>query len=250
VANNFSLKLQRDIEAAVLSEVKDKRWTEYESIYSGIKKEELDELFPKTTWSPAVDWALLQAEEIFCDFFGLRLFAESYLYAFAYLVSPGTLGLRSMSYPNMRKRVELLLWASEQLGIAKPTAFMEQFRDSAEPDDVRMKFLVSIADSVSVELKARLIEYVQNVSTQKDLAIRVTANVEAIRKTYAELVVPTKHPQTLTDILNAGWACAMDEHLWKETPLIPPEDRDRILKDLMLKSMEVSEIHDKWSQAQ
>ena len=51
--------------------------------------------------------------------------------------------------------------------------------------------------------------------------------------------------QYLTDITNAGWNCFLDPDLWKDFSQIRPGDRDRILKDLMLKSMEVTEVYER-----
>ena len=49
-------------------------------------------------------------------------------------------------------------------------------------------------------------------------------------------------PEQLVDVLNAGWACYQDPNLWANVAQIKPEESSRILGDLMLKSMEVSEI--------
>ena len=51
-------------------------------------------------WEQAVAWCLRQAEESFCDFIGVRLFHLSYLDAFAYLLSPGTVGIGHLTIPR------------------------------------------------------------------------------------------------------------------------------------------------------
>ena len=248
-SKGFSSVLEDKIKRAVLEEVRERRWNEYEGIYPHTKKDELNDLFAKHTWAPAVDWALLQSEEMFCDFFGLRLFAESYLHAFAYLVSPGRSGTRSLRYPNTQKRVRHFLAAANALGVVAPAGYVDQFEDEAEPNDPRLMFLVSVADTVSGNLLQELIALVEQVSTEIVLPTRSSSNVAKISQLFQSQVVPAKEAYPLTDLLNACWVSALQEDLWKDRQQILPEDRERILKDLVLKSIEVAEINEKWRQA-
>jgi hypothetical protein len=57
-------------------------------------------------------------------------------------------------------------------------------------------------------------------------------------------MVPTTSPHSLVDVLNAGWRCKINRSLWDDKKTyIEQKDWSRILADLMLKSMEVAEIH-------
>ena len=64
--------------------------------------------------------------------------------------------------------------------------------------------------------------------------------------------MPIRKHASLVDIINAGWECNMDEHLWEGIPQIRGIDgedtrnnRDRILRDIILKSMEIAEIYER-----
>ena len=53
-------------------------------------------------------------------------------------------------------------------------------------------------------------------------------------------IVPARDPVALADILNAGWKAFHDPKLWEEQ--VEEKDRDRTLKELLLKSIEVLEF--------
>jgi hypothetical protein len=46
----------------------------------------------------SINYAVRQAEELFCDLFSYALFGESYLHAFAYILAPGG-GACDSNYP-------------------------------------------------------------------------------------------------------------------------------------------------------
>ncbi len=244
-AKNFTKLFERKIEKSVLTELTEKKWEEYSSLYPYYKKEDVKrggDFVIQDTWMNAYTWALLQTEEIFCDFFGLRLFAESYLYAFTYLISPGSPGGRSFHYPNISRRVSHLLEAAKKLDVKDIPNFDSFFIDSDEPSEPVTKMLLSIADNVSASFVNDLIELVRNLSNKKSIPKRDPNRVSNIRKEFQKRVAPTSRQESLVDILNAGWICEQDDHLWENIPQIRKEERSRILRDLTLKSMEISEI--------
>jgi hypothetical protein len=55
------------------------------------------------------------------------------------------------------------------------------------------------------------------------------------------LVVPAQDIRGLPDLLNAAWAAFEDADLWKEAANLAGS-RDRILRELVLKNIEVFEI--------
>lgn len=115
---NLEATYGKKIETGILDELTGKRWKDYSLLYPQYTREDVkgQDWVAKLTWRPAYTWALLQIEETFCDFMGLRMFAEAYLYAFAYLLSPllfpGTSGQRSLRYPNIKRRVSQLIYAA------------------------------------------------------------------------------------------------------------------------------------------
>ncbi len=243
----FSAKFEKQIEDGILGELKGNRWQDYLSLYPQSKKSDLDgtDMFVRSTWLPAYTWALLQSEEIFCDFFGLCLFAESYLHAFAYLISPGTSGQRPLRYPNITRRIAHLVDAAKKMAVSVPPGFKSDFADEIEPVEPATKLLVSIADTVSDSLASNLIRLAQDFAKEKTVPTRNLAQVSDIYDKFRKMIVPTSAQQSLTDILNAGWNCDLEPDLWKNVPQVKPEQRDRILRDLILKSMEVSEVHER-----
>jgi len=251
---NLGEKYDKKIQEGILDELTGKRWKEYSELYPQYTKEKVkgEDLFAHLTWRPAYTWALLQTEEMFCDFMGLRMFAEAYLYAFAYLLSPGTSGQRSLRYPNIKRRVSHLVDAANQLGLMIPgyeAAFVEGEREPADPTTA---LLVSIADTVSSSLVQELVDLAVAIAREKEVPSKDPEKVKRIVECIREWVVPVRESASLIDIVNAGWECNRDEDLWKNVPQIKrskenefAKNRDRILQDIMLKSMEISEIHER-----
>ncbi len=252
-AEGFSAKFKKQITDGILDELTNKRWKEYKSLYPQYKKADLlDKLFVQRTWTPAYDWASLQTEEIFCDFFGLRLFAESYLHAFTYMLSPGLSGQRSLQYPNITRRVAHLTEAAKIMHVEVSSEFESSFLSETEPADLATSLLVSIADTVSTSLVHELITLAKDFADSKQVPRKDTDKVKEIGESFRKWVVPARKPASLVDILNAGWECNMEEHFWKNVPQIKgkkeedfAKNRDRILRDIMLKSMEIAEIYER-----
>ena len=222
------------------------RWDDYNKLYPNNKKEDIEgfNMFVKSTWFPAYTMALLQIEEIFCDFLGLFLFAESYLHAFSYLLSPGISGQRSLVYPNIIKRVEFLKNAATEFNINIPSNFESAFKSENEPVDPATKLLVSIADTVSSSFVFDLIRYLKDFIDTNKISIRNVKKVAAIEIDFNN-VVPITDDYNLTDILNAGWNYYFMEDLWTRFPQIGEQEKKNILKDLILKSLEVTEIYER-----
>ena len=57
------------------------------------------------------------------------------------------------------------------------------------------------------------------------------------------LFVPARRPQSLADILNAGWRSFLDVGGWPGADNVKDEDRRGLLNELVLKSIEVFEIN-------
>ncbi len=250
---NLEANYDKKIEKGILDELTGKRWEEYSKLYPQYTKEDVkgENWIARLTWRPAYTWALLQIEEMFCDFMGLRMFAEAYLYAFAYLLSPGTSGQRSLRYPNIKRRVSHLIYAASQLGIMVPD-YEVAFGEEIEPTDPTTALLVSTADTVSLLLVEDLLKLAVAIAEQKQVPSKDTEKVKSIAESFREWVVPVREPTSLIHIVNAGWECNMDENLWKDVPQIKgrkqedfAKNRERVLRDIMLKSMEISETYER-----
>jgi hypothetical protein len=184
---------------------------------------------------------MLQTEETFCDILGLRVFAEAYLHALAYLVSPRPYDKRTPIYPNIKRRVEHLLQAARHFGVEVSPDYSSNFEDEEPLDQEQGKLLCQLADVASSSVVNRLISNVEKLASQKAMESRSSVQVEKLCKDF-EKVVPASKAYTLVDIVNAGWRAYHKRDLWSEIPQIKETQRDRILRDIVLKSIEVSEI--------
>ncbi|MCX5814121.1 MAG: hypothetical protein NT178_16495 [Proteobacteria bacterium] len=250
----FSTNYEQLIEEGILKELINNRWSDYNVLYPQYRKEDIEsgDMFAQQSLRPAYTWAKLQVEEMFCDFFGVCLFAESFLYAFAYLLSPGTSGLRSLRYPNITRRVSHHVQAAKVLGVNVDAEYESSFEKELEPADPATALLVSLADVVSASFEGELIKLAKNFASKNDVPEKNLDNVRDISKLFSAYVMPIKKPASLVDIMNAGWECNMNENLWEGIPQIKGIDekdtrrnRDRILRDIILKSMEIAEIYER-----
>lgn len=251
---SFSSKYEKRIEEGILKELIDNRWTDYYSLYPQYSKEDVTSrnMFARRTWLPAYTWALLQIEEMFCDIFGLRLFAESFLRAFAYLLSPGASGQRSLGYPNIKRRVSHLVEAAGELKIDVPEEYESSFEKESEPADPTTAMLVSLADVVSASFLKELIKLAREFADTKQVPKKDPNKVKEISNLFRKFLVPIKEWASLVDIMNSGWDCDMDMDLWKDVPQFKGlkeddmrKNRDRVLRDIILKSMDIAEIYER-----
>lgn len=253
--NDFAHQFDDEIKTGIFKEIVDNRWDDYSRFYPQYSKNDVQgaNLFAPRTVLPAHTWAMLQIEEMFCDFLGLQIFAESYLYAFAHIASPGGSGQRSLRYPNIKRRISHLVDAAEKLNITAPEEYRRGFLQEREPDDPLTSLLVSVADTISASLAEKLIGLVQEV-THDRIHVRNAEIVEKIALSFREYVVPIKETTSLTDIVNAGWKCNMYKSLWEDVLQIKGREeeeflknRERVLCDIMLKSMEITEVYERLS---
>lgn len=126
------------------------------------------------------------------------------------------------------------------------------FAEEREPTDPTTALLVSTADTVSSSLVQELVQLANNIARTKQVPWKDTEKVKSIVESFREWVVPVREPSSLIDIVNAGWECNRDEDLWKNVSQISGSkeqdfamNRERVLRDMMLKSMEISEIYER-----
>ncbi|MGH8646488.1 MAG: hypothetical protein ACREX4_19330 [Gammaproteobacteria bacterium] len=239
---DLSDSLKFKVTEEVISVIK-QRWTDYQEVfpYLQIEKGDLDrDMFAYESWEQAVPWALGQAEESFCDFVGLRIFGRSFLDAFAYLLSPTT-GSRSPIYPSMHKRVVNLIKAANYYDVIFASDYEQMFTDDTLIGFTRGdEFRIAVADEVLDRLVPDLIS---TASTNiRDSGIEFPSEDEIARICERfKRVVPAERCKSLADILNAGWRAKYDVNLWEDLPEVKV-DKDGILKELVLKNIEVFEI--------
>ena len=237
--------LETPVAAALVKAIK-RKWTEYSLVYLDIAKKDVAGPAGQETWQRYFDWAMDQCEETFCDFFGLLLFGESYLHAFAYLLAP-SLRLRSFSYPSMLTRVRNLVKAAIAFQIPVPPGFKSEFRESQDDFTVGERFFCSLADDAVVDAVPLLIKEAKRIA--HDLGV-VPRNKNAIQKALRDLqrIIPASAAPDLATIANAGWMAHHDADLWADYTDVAKR-RSAVLNDLVLKSVEILDIRSRLAKA-
>lgn len=218
------------------------RWAQYEILFSPTyAKEDLQtNMEAVTIWQIAVTWAISQAEETFCDFLGFALFGESFLHAFSYLLAP-TLGSRPVGYPALRTRAERLIAWADQKGVARPTDYVDLFGVDLTPTLTPPQlFLLGVADEAVSRIVVELQRRAESAVTDAGIPSASDGEKGRVLQRF-KLMVPAERCVTVADILNAAWSAYLDEAFWSESS-IPEGRRAKILKDLVLKNLEVMEI--------
>ena len=232
--NEFGPSIRKLISA----EVK-KREKEYTDIFGG----DINDLFVTQNVSAAHAWALKQVEETFCDCMGVRLFAESYLHAFAYLLLPGTMK-RSWFYPNTRQRFDNLKLAGKKYNFALCDDYREWFVDQEEPSKGQKDcFLLSLADSAALTLVPEVVAKSASLAEAADAPILDGDIVKRCLSSF-RFFTPATGAKSLANILDAGWRVYRDPAFWESASHVP-EDRVTVINELVLKSIEVLEIENR-----
>lgn len=221
--------------------------TEYENAFGStgarLQKEigELD-LEDLENWLPCEDWTLAHIQESFCDFVGLRLFGESYLHAFAYLLAPFPDSC-SAKYPSLVRRASDLETAAHRFEINVPPGYADSFgpEPPSRTDQPKDVFRLKATNNVSASLVSELIDQVDQIIIDSNIPHSDKQEIARIYDDYKNFMVPSIQASTIASITNAGWKAFHNEQLWEEK-LEKPEDRDRILQDIMLKNFEVLEV--------
>ncbi len=103
-----------------------------------------------------------------------------------------------------------------------------------------------MADDATSELIEKVTEEAIRIVNDRHLPTRDKANIDKIVKCF-EMVAPTEGRNSMTDIINAGWICHKRQDLWANVPQILPETKSKVLADLVLKSLEITEFYDRLS---
>lgn len=180
-----------------------------------------------------------QAEESFCDFLGLKIFSESYLYAFAYLLAPGSGKIRTDKYPKIKTRITNLLSAANAYSVVSPEHYEDNYKDDLDSTDDSHKLLMSAADHAVKTVVDELIQEVNDIVNASGVPARNPALILEANK-FFELLVPASGAGSLANIINAGWIAYNNKNLWSDNIEIQ-RDKNNILYDLVLKSIEVLE---------
>ncbi|MHB1549873.1 MAG: hypothetical protein ACYCX6_01565 [Vulcanimicrobiaceae bacterium] len=236
---------QSTVQAAIVAQIQS-AWGEYQRIFpisvqQSVQPHELTtNMFAVESWRLASEWCLDQAEETFCDFMGLAIFGECYFHSIGYILSPG-LGTRSEKYPEIQTRASNLVTAAADLGAVAPLDFTDLFEDEHPPAGVSPveTYLLGLADAALKQQTNELRSRAKSLVAQAALS-RSSGEVDRILSRLKH-VAPAEGCKSIADILNAAWLVYNDVNFWNEHPKIE-ERKTEVLKELVLKNLEVFEI--------
>lgn len=235
-------RMEKVIEDAIIEEINTRWKSECELYFHGHKQADVGtDLLARPMWKPAWDWALRQCEEHFCDFFGLRIFGEAYLHAFAYLLAPQRQGLRSMIYPNLKTRAECLAEAGRQFGLSVSSGYADLFEnlEGPAPEHRRETLLLTLADSVRIKFVDELRKAADELVINSNLTLSFLTEVDECKRRMS-LMVPAEATNSLMSIINAGWEGWLDPVFFRDKE--HNVERLNNLREIVLKSIEVYEI--------
>ena len=100
---NLVSSFEADLKAHLLDGIRKIKWADFNAYCPIATHTNLEsDLFVQQAWVPALTFAKRQLEEVFCDMVGLRIFGQSYMLAFAYLVAPGLLARDRNPIPKLK----------------------------------------------------------------------------------------------------------------------------------------------------
>jgi hypothetical protein len=187
----------------------------------------------------SVDYGVRQAEEIFCDLFAYAIFGASYVYAFAYIVAPGSGGLRDPNYPSHATRISVVSEMAAAEGVNLPSYNQLDFANETGRGDSRHRYVVRKAEDSVVAIKQgvwnRVLEIVQKSKLHRP------SETMAIRhlKEFG-IGIPAHQPVCLGDIVNAGWL-RYDEIVRSVRDARNASEEFDNLNEILLKTVEVLE---------
>lgn len=193
------------------------------------------------------DYAMQQLEEVFCDLFGLFLFGHAFVAAFDYLLGPGGYD-RDLAYPSDQQRMAILVAAAPVLAIDLDPEITGHWNSSHLHSSSRPT--AEIVDAVTATMLP---------TVQKDLFELLHSRglrppkEDVIARVLESFQRGEPHPERveLGEIVSAGWhhLRSLDVSAF---PRVDEEEQHRnrvksykVLADLVLKTVEVAEYHDR-----
>lgn len=187
----------------------------------------------------SVEYAVFQAEELFCDMFAYAIFGESYLYAFSYILAPGSGRLPGSKYPSYKTRISVLRNIAEAEGVMLPDMASLEFIDESPRGDLQERFIVNMAEeSVEVVIDSLWDTVIKLIS---DGAVgRPNTNIANGHLQEFRLGIPAHKPSCLGDIINAGWMYYKEAQKTEAAGERLADEIDK-LNEMILKTVEVLE---------
>jgi len=126
--------------------------------------------------------------------------------------------------------------AMQKYGTAPPPNYDSLFTQSV----ARTDYIQSAADSAVEKVIDELLVDADSILLAANVPCPDPVKTSEIYELYKRLAVPARASILLSNILNAAWRAYLDPQLWDELPQI--SDKSFVLKELVLKNIEVLEI--------
>ena len=238
--NKVKIALETKLQAQIIAHF-EANWSEFKQTYSINAPPErlIQDLFLQSILARSIKLGVRQIEELFCDLFGLYLFREGFLYAFAYILSPN-LGERVLYYPKLAVRIGALKAGCGRFGTTWPANFKSFFQEPSRRLGKKEEFVVRMADAASESLVKDVLDSVGNYSSAQNLPMASDSERDRIAHQFRSLS-PASSAKTLADIINAGWAMRLDTSAWASYSFSDEAAR-RVLNNLVFKTVEVMEF--------
>ncbi|MBN1599036.1 MAG: hypothetical protein JW894_12145 [Bacteroidales bacterium] len=185
--------------------------------------------------------SLIKCIEYFCDFIGIGLFGESYLYSFSYLLAPKISKSLNQSHPNAKNRAIAMLKAAKHFNNDLPTNFENLFKTQLNPSINRRDKLLEISENIASSQVDALIQDVSILLKNKGVIYAKPSNYSELKSQILS-GVPVSSANSLADITNVAWDVYFEENKWDDIK-ISENKKIAFLNELTIKSYEILEIN-------
>jgi len=232
-------KIEDDVRRHVIQEIR-AHSADFAAAFTGFDPDTFStQLFFVEEIKTVTRLSIRQCEEEFCDLVGCRIFGESYLYAFEYLLSPGW-GARSFDYLDLPDRASVLVTAAQKWALSIPTGYVSSFlRNPSHAMDAGESLLLSASDGATHRMLPDLIELAEQFCNQGKIALPNKLTADSVHRDLGA-GVPSDKAENFVDIVNAGWKAMRDSAFWSDRPTLKNDKMENI-SQLIFKSIEVSE---------
>jgi hypothetical protein len=208
------------------------------------------------TIADTVEYAVFQAEELFCDLFAYALFGEAYLHSFSYILAPGSGSARRFRYPKHATRIAVMRQVAKDEGTELPDATGLSFEREVDGAEPRERFVLRMAETGVVGanpettisggipgLWSAVSKIISDGKVRRPNLTNSTKHLSDFRN-----AIPTHRPVCLGDIIAAGWMYRRELEQSRERPEQLADKLDQ-LNEILLKSVEVMEFRRRIDQA-
>jgi hypothetical protein len=242
IGANLQLDLQSRCDANFRNKISD-----FQRVFSDFDENDLvaRDLLPNAI-AEASNYAGFQAEEIFSDLFAYGCFGESYLRAFAYILTPGGT-ISDPKYPMHSTRVDVMRSFAQSEAVALPAYTELGFKLDQRSGSARLNFIVRMAEAAVADITSELWSHVRNI-LEKGRLPRPTSTETEIHIKNFDLGIPSPQVKCVGDIINAGWR-RFDNIAKSSGPERAADVSEKLgeLNEILLKTIEVFEYRNRIS---